>query len=610
MKKKFVIVVLSLVVVLSLLLASCAAKTTSTTSAPTTTSSKPVTTTTSAPTQANWWDKLGIPKYGGTLIRTAVSIATDFDGYSAVGGQFNTYGEALFDPNWATDRSVWGFTTAFTPPDYLEGCLAKTWEQTDPTTITVYLRQGVHWQNKAPTNGREFVADDVVAHYDRILGIGTSKSPPSPFNAGRIDAVDRVIATDKYTVQIKFKTPGVVGFLQLLDNGGQNIIEAPEWVSLAPPVTAAEGGGGPPGGGSAAPSGPLSDWHNAVGTSAWILTDYVAGTSDTYSRNPDYWGSDERYPQNKLPYADTLKELQIPDTATAIAALRTAKIDLMTSLSFEQSQSLSKTNTDLKQAKLPFGAQSLDMMFGVKPFDDIRVRQAMQLAIDTQMIARTHYGGAVDGLPAGLANPVIAAAGWGFAYKDWPQSLKDEYTYNPTKAKQLLKDAGYPDGFKTNIIAPSAAADMELIQIFKAELMEIGIDMEIRAMDMPAWINLAMMRKADQLNWDPMGKSGAVVNLSTIIGLYTPTDHANFNGVNDETYNGMVQKFRSAASWDEAKQLSRQIDQYVLEQHWDVSACPSCSFTIWQPYLGGYSGEAIGLGGLDNSIWSRLWVNK
>ena len=57
--------------------------------------------------------------------------------------------------------------------------------------------------------------------------------------------------------------------------------------------------------------------------------------------------------------------------------------------------------------------------------------------------------------------------GWGFPYEEWPQDLKDEYAYNPKAAKKLLADAGFPNGFKTNIVA-NTAADMQLLQLVKS----------------------------------------------------------------------------------------------------------------------------------------------
>ena len=67
--------------------------------------------------------------------------------------------------------------------------------------------------------------------------------------------------------------------------------------------------------------GDVNDWHHAVGTGPFILNNFIPGKSATLVRNPDYWGHDERYPQNQLPYIDNLKFLIIPDENEALEAL-------------------------------------------------------------------------------------------------------------------------------------------------------------------------------------------------------------------------------------------------------------------------------------------------
>ena len=86
------------------------------------------------------------------------------------------------------------------------------------------------------------------------------------------------------------------------------------------------------------------------------------------------------------------------------------------------------------------------------------------MAIDLQAIAKSYYGGLVDPYPATITSRTMK--GWGFPYEEWPQDLKDEYAYNPVAARQLLADAGYPHGFKTNVVA-NIAADMNMLQIIK-----------------------------------------------------------------------------------------------------------------------------------------------
>ena len=73
--------------------------------------------------------------------------------------------------------------------------------------------------------------------------------------------------------------------------------------------------------------GDVQDWRNLVGTGPFMLTDVVEGSSMTYVKNPDYWGYDEKYPQNRLPYVDELRVLVMPEEATVMSALRSGQLD-------------------------------------------------------------------------------------------------------------------------------------------------------------------------------------------------------------------------------------------------------------------------------------------
>jgi len=146
--------------------------------------------------------------------------------------------------------------------------------------------------------------------------------------------------------------------------------------------------------------GDIGDWHHAIGTGPFLLKDFVSGSSATVIRNPNYWGSDERYPQNKLPYVDTVKFLIIPDDDEALAAMRAGKIDLISPVSFQVARAMHKTNPEILQIPIPFRQTiSLDPRIDKAPFNDIRVRQAMQLAIDLPAIAKDYYLGTVEPYP-------------------------------------------------------------------------------------------------------------------------------------------------------------------------------------------------------------------
>jgi peptide/nickel transport system substrate-binding protein len=575
---------------------------TATTPKPTATTPAPTATTPAAPAQAKWWDKWGQPQYGGTITRRAEDTSLYLDPGIIFGEGCQLWLEKLFCPDLTVDRSIWSFAAQWIPPEYFTGLLAESWEQTDPQTITVHLHQGVHWQNKAPVNGREFTTDDVVYNFDRMLGTGSGFTEPNMFFGGNLSIIDRAVAVDKYTFQIKLKSPTALAMDTLMNNEFGMI--PPEWGEMVGAPVMPGPPGAPPGGGAPA-GGAAEDWTAVIGTGPWILTDVVQGTSLTYSKNPDYWGHDPRYPQNQLPYADTLKQVAIKDMATALAALRTGKIDLIIDRggpTLQQVQSLARTNPEIQQSAWPMDGYTLTFRCDREPFTDIRVRKALQLAVDLKTIAKTYYMGTVDGTPVGIMHPIFK--GWSTPYDQWPQALKDEYSYNPTKAKQLLADAGYPNGFKTNIVG--ATSDSEILQIVKSYFNDVGVDMDIRIMDMVALRPFTAAGKHDQMSTT----SEAGMTQGPLFNMRKRTTGFNENTSynNDPKFDAMFAQFTATSSLDEAKEIVREMDLYALEQHWAVNLFPYNNPVVWQPWIKGYTGEFIGFP--YTFYYARMWIDQ
>jgi peptide/nickel transport system substrate-binding protein len=165
------------------------------------------------------------------------------------------------------------------------------------------------------------------------------------FWASALASVEKVVATDKYTVQFKLKAPGAMVIYQIMEGAVMRAfpIIAREWLE----------------------QGDTQNWKNAVGTGPFMLTDFAEGSSLTLTRNPNYWGTDERHPQNQLPYIDTYKGVAIPDMATSVAALRTGKVDLITQtrggLTWQYGASLTKTSPEIQQVWFPNPGFSMDM---------------------------------------------------------------------------------------------------------------------------------------------------------------------------------------------------------------------------------------------------------
>jgi peptide/nickel transport system substrate-binding protein len=592
------------IIVLTTVLAACAGEATptptATTPAPTATTPAPTATapkttapvSTPTPTkEAKWWDKLGEPTYGGELVMRGVTTEIDslsFDPLNPLGVlQRYTpfYLDSLFQPDWTVDRNTWGFQMGYIPAEYLTGALAESWEQTDPLTWIVHIRQGVHFENRAPVNGRELTAKDVEYSYDRLLGTGNGFTEPNPYWSLQVPSIERVVATDTYTVEFRFKRANAFTIDEIMQTVVMYIVPH-EWVE----------------------QGDLDNWKNAIGSGPFRMKEYIRGTSISFSRNPDYWGVDERHPENQIPYVDEVRAVQIPDMATSLAALRTGKIDMIvqsqSGMSLAQAQSLAKNSPEITQYRVPNGGWAVLMRCDTAPFNDIRVRTAMQMAIDLKAIAKSHYSGLADGKPCGLVNQMFK--GFATPYDEWPQSLKDEYSYNPTKAKALLAEAGYPNGFKTNCKAISTM-DIELLQIIKAMLMDIGVDMEIDAREGAAMMPLLKSGGYDQMSF--WGQTGATFNPCLAMKFRQSKNGNNYTKNNDAHYDELMSQFDAAATLEEAKQISVEADRYLLEQHWAIQTFPIVATLVSQPYVKGWLGEQV-MTDWHAFIPSRVWIDQ
>ena len=189
------------------------------------------------------------------------------------------------------------------------GALAESWSQPDPTTFVYNIRQGVHWHDKAPMNGRQLTAKDVEWNWHRYWGLGdfAEDGPSAHKFATTLGAeVVSATATDEWTVVVELAAPNAILQDQMLNN----------YFFVYPPEVIEE-------------HGDYKDWKNAVGTGPFELTEYVDGSSATWEKNPDYWGYDEKFPDNRLPYVDQARSLMMKEMSTRLAALRTGKIDML-----------------------------------------------------------------------------------------------------------------------------------------------------------------------------------------------------------------------------------------------------------------------------------------
>jgi ABC-type transport system substrate-binding protein len=540
----------------------------------------------------NGENSLNVSQYGGTVTLRIDSDIMAFDpnapsfNYSLMSGWL----ECLHTGDWSLEPVP--FDQKYGHLNFTNCQLAESWEFSEPSTYVVHLRKGIHWQDIPPVNGREFTSDDVAYHYHRMYGLGhgfTSRGPGAHY---QFTPLQSVTAIDKYTVAFKWNVPNQEMIRDAMQAVGS--------LASIEPHEAVEKWGN------------LDDWHSAIGTGPFILKDFVPGVSATMVKNPNYWGHDEKNPHNRLPYIDTLKVVIIPDKNKAIEALCAGEIDVLDELLPLQVQEIHKTNPELLQVSYPApDALTIDPRNDLPPFNDIRVRKSMQMAIDLPTICKTHYLGTCRPYPSSTTSYYMK--GWGWPYEEWPQELKDEYAYNPTMAKQLLANAGYPNGFKTNIVT-NATGDLAILQMVQSYFEKVGIKMEIKIMEAANYTNFINAHKHDQLVYNGrIGKLGAIGgNPQNFLSRFGP---GNYMGINDPVYAAFHPKAWTVTSFDEIKKLLRDCNEHVARQHYLVSLLQPMEYAMYQPWFKGYTGQFDSISGAAGPhrlfyYEARFWIDQ
>ncbi len=548
-------------------------------------------------------EMVSAPEYGGTITGLFhpgwETEHADMWHYRSVIHPTKIVLERMGGGNWGLPRDEFAFSGAIPNVPQYTGKLAESWEQPDATTIVLHIRKGVKWHDKEPMNGRELVADDVVFNFSRNLGLGEfAADGPSPVISvlGTLP-IESITATDSHTVVFKLKQPRLSALYHIIGDiyGNQY-----------PPEVIRQ-------------YGDAKDWTKLVGTGPFMWTEWVVGTSLTYTKNPDYWGNDEKFPENRLPYVDEFKALIIPDESTRLAALRSGQLDVLGGPSAfalspgPATEGLERTNPELKQYAYQNRSQN-SAAFNVKmpPFDDVRVRRAMQMALDLETVAATYFKGYADATPRGVVG--TANAGYALPIAEWSDETRGYYRYDPEGAERLLDEAGYPRGadgvrFKTvfNAHPSPSATDQGYTAIMIQSWDEIGVDVELEVVDGAAFGPMIQAADYEGMIWFITGWNAPLP--VTTIGWQATGAYNNATGHSVPEYDAMIAAVGAAATVEEERTLIQEADRYLIENHLYLWGPIMPQVAVTQPWIVGYNGENR-LGDVDSyAIFARLWID-
>ena len=539
------------------------------------------------------------PQYGGTLNLAAI-IAWDREHADPMTetGAYRLLGpinQDLGRGDWAIDRDVLSYSFVTPAADQMVGALAESWELSpDGLTYTFNIRKGVRFHDKPPVNGREMTANDILFGWQRYLGLGefTEDGPTIFTQPAFMKQLVSIAAPDKYTFVVRVKEPELGMLLTLLKPHPNPYLHP-----LAPEVLKE--------------FDDLQEQESHIGTGAFMWTDWARGTSLTYIKHPDYYGYDDKYPENRLPYVDGFKVLFIGELETRMAAMRTGKIDMIDSgfsswdkFGMEMAEDLQKTNPEV--VVWPAVSRSnfaLAVNTQKPPFDDISVRRAMQMALDLPTIVATYFKGYADATPQGMTGANVI--GYMVPFEQWPEEIKGYFTYDPEGAEALLDAAEYPRGadgirLKTRLNNNIKMTDYMLIAIeyWKA----IGVDVE--ANGTTTYEEFAIMKREFTYEGMIRDHAGFQGNRSAVKQNHYSTSR-NPSNVRDPVYDALIDRLNAVTTYEEERKLTREADMYGIEQHWTIWGPMAMSANANQPWIIGFNGEDS----YQNGVYARIWID-
>ena len=379
---------------------------------------------------------------------------------------------------------------------------------------TFVLRQGVKFHN-----GNDVTVDDVVYSLSRAAGLETGE--PLVADVAGIAAVE---ALDEKTVKVTLKAPDT----EFLAHITTAII--PKDIDPA---------------------------NEVVGTGPFKFTERKVQESITLEKFDGYWG--------EKPYLDKVTLKVIDNAETLVMSLKSGAVDMATHLVFSQVKELAGLNIYEGASN---AVQGLYLNNAVKPLDDPLVRQALCYAVDKQAILDLAFDG---------HGTLVGSSMFPAFKKYFMDELTNYYEYDPAKAKDLLKEAGYEGGFELEITVPSNMQQhVDTAQVIVEQLQAVGITAKINQVEWNTWLEDVYRGRKYQstiVSFDAHG-----VAASDMLARFQSDNGKNISNFASEAYDAAYKK--AVSTTDDAAQTEafKECEKILTEEAANVYIQDVASF--------------------------------
>ena len=476
----------------------------------------------------------------GALMATAPALAQGTGGGTLTFGHLGDF--QYFDPfllplaDWPMFNQLYNVLARYNDDLEPQPELAESWDFSDDgLTLTFNLRPGVKFHN-----GRDFVADDVK------FSLEYAQDPDVRANIRTLAwAVDSAEVVNDLTVAFHFAepTPAAFDLIDLLFIVNRETIEEIN--------------------------------SNPVGTGPFRFAEWAPGDFARFEKFEDYWNEG-------LPHLDEVIVRAIPDSATMIANLEGGTLDVIAAPPASEFERLEATGGIKVARGFPGGlVWDLSLNTGREPFDNKLVRQALQHALDRQRI--------VDIVFFNISDPWLQPQSDKSPLYD--PDLEGFYTFDLDKAKSLLEEAGYADGFEFTVLTATTNPDgARLLQVFQADLAQIGITLNIDEVEPAQYRPRALDLDFDGAIFTYGRASKDPASLFGTTGVWRPgPEPINLSGYTSEEYRRLVAAGQSEMDSVRRQEIYQELNRYQLEQSFILVITPVVRWWAMKDSVAGFA---------------------